>query len=150
MNGQGESLGLAKMRNWEQTVNLFDNIIVDRGSKYSVSGAPVLQDEVQQFLKTPERHKKYAKATHNTWAVHFRDAGPRMMTAVRAGLVIVRMLERQSFFDHLIVVTRWFGGTNSGRSFSTVQDCVNYYLNIIIRHLLNDRKGTINPTNRSP
>ena len=76
VNGQGRrSLGLAKMRNWEQTVNLFDNIIVDRGSKYSVSGAPVTtQDEVQQFLKTLKRLKIWA--THNTWAVHCRDAGP--------------------------------------------------------------------------
>ena len=133
MNGQGRrSPVLAKMRNWEQTVNLFENIIVDRGSKYSVSGAPVTtQDEVQQFLKTLKRHKKYAKATHNTWAVHFRDAGPLKNDdgEAGAGLVILRMLERQSFFDHLIVVTRWFGGTNlGGDRFRRVQDCVNYYL----------------------
>ena len=46
-----------------------------------------------------------------------------------AGMVIVRMLEREQLYDHVIVVTRWFGGTQlGGDRFRRVQDCVTYYL----------------------
>ena len=45
-----------------------------------------------------------------------------------AGLVIVRMLERKGIYDHLVVVTRWFGGVQlGGDRFRRVQDCVRYY-----------------------
>ncbi len=46
-----------------------------------------------------------------------------------AGMVIVRMLEREDLRNHLIIVTRWFGGTHlGGDRFRRVQDCVSYYL----------------------
>ena len=46
-----------------------------------------------------------------------------------AGLVIVRMLEREGLTDHLIVVTRWYGGVKlGGDRFRRVQDCVKAYL----------------------
>ena len=44
-------------------------------------------------------------------------------------MVILRMLERDNITDHLIIVTRWFGGTHlGGDRFRRVQDCVRYYL----------------------
>ena len=46
-----------------------------------------------------------------------------------AGMVILRMLEREDLRDHIIVVTRWFGGKHlGGDRFRHVQDAVRYYL----------------------
>ena len=46
-----------------------------------------------------------------------------------AGIVILRMLEREELFDHVVIVTRWFGGTHlGGDRFRRVQDCVRAYL----------------------
>ena len=54
-----------------------DSVLSDRGSKYAVSGGPVRdRAEVEAFLKTLKRTKRYAKATHNTWAVQFSDGTP--------------------------------------------------------------------------
>ncbi len=40
-------------------------------------------------------------------------------------MVIVRMLERAELLNHLIIVTRWFGGTHLGSDrFRRVQDRV--------------------------
>ena len=54
----------------------FENIISDRGSKYSVSGARCKSTkQAEAFLKQLKQVKKYAKATHNTWALIGED-GP--------------------------------------------------------------------------
>ena len=46
-----------------------------------------------------------------------------------AGMVILRMLEREGLQDHVIVVTHWYGGTKlGGDRFRRVQDCVRAYL----------------------
>ena len=109
-----------------------DNILSDRGSKYSVSGGPVrTRAEVEAFLKTLKRAKRYAKATHNTWAVQFSDGTPLKGDDGEsgAGMVILRMLEREGLVDHIIVVTRWYGGVKlGGDRFRRVQDCVRAYL----------------------
>lgn len=111
---------------------LFENIINDRGSKYSVCGAPVTtKNEALGVLKELKKNKRYAKATHNTWAVLLKDVGPLKNDdgEAGAGMVIVRMLERDQIYDHVIIVTRWLGGTQlGGDRFRRVKDCVNYYL----------------------
>lgn len=113
-------------------MQLFENIINDRGSKYSVCGAPASsKDEALAVVKALKKSKKYAKATHNTWAVLLSNGGPLKNDdgEAGAGMVIVRMLEREKLFDHVVVVTRWFGGTQlGGDRFRRVQDCVTYYL----------------------
>ena len=44
-------------------------------------------------------------------------------------MIIVRMLERKGLSNHLVVVTRWFGGVQlGGDRFRRVQDCVRYYI----------------------
>ncbi|MEP5758171.1 MAG: YigZ family protein [Litoreibacter sp.] len=110
----------------------YDNCLTDRGSKYSVSGAAcVSKEEAQAFLKELKRSKKYAKATHNTWAVLRSDGGGLKGDdgEAGAGMVILRMLEREDITDHIIVVTRWFGGVKlGGDRFRRVQNCVRYYL----------------------
>ena len=109
-----------------------DNCLTDRGSKYSVSGGVCTNKaQAQAFLKELCRKKKYAKATHNTWAVlHSEGGGLKNDDGESgAGMVILRMLEREGLEDHIIVVTRWFGGTKlGGDRFRRVQDCVRLYL----------------------
>lgn len=110
----------------------FDGVISDRGSKYAVSGGPVAnRSDVDSFLKTLKRAKKYAKATHNTWAVVFSDGKPLKNDDGEggAGQIILQMLEREGLSDHVIVVTRWYGGKHlGGDRFRHVQDCVRHYL----------------------
>lgn len=109
----------------------FDLIITDRGSKYSVSGAPALNKaDAQQVVKMLKKDKRYAKATHNTWGIISSQGGPVKNDdgEAGAGMVIIRMLEREALTDHVIIVTRWFGGTQlGGDRFRRVQDCVRHY-----------------------
>jgi len=113
-------------------MQIFDQIINDRGSKYAVSGGVVkTKKDAQAMVKTLKKEKRFARATHNTWGVILSDGG-----AIKnddgeggAGMVIIRMLERADLKDHLIIVTRWFGGTQlGGDRFRRVQDSVAYYL----------------------
>lgn len=121
-----------------------DNIVRDRGSKYAVSGGQVANSaQAKSFLKSLKSKKKFAKATHNTWAVIYRegtvnDLGKDTGNVIRAksddgesgaGMIIVRMLEREAVYDHIVVVTRWYGGVHlGGDRFRHVQSCVNAYL----------------------
>ena len=109
------------------------NVVTDRGSKYAVTGFEVTnRSEIDAALKALKRDKKFAKATHNTWAVILSDGTPIKGDDGEsgAGMVIVRMLERAELRNHMIVVTRWYGGTKlGGDRFRRVQDCVNAYLN---------------------
>lgn len=108
------------------------NVVRDRGSKYAVSGGPVSnRADVDAFLKQLKRDRKFANATHNSWGVVFSDNSPLKGDDGEsgAGMVILRMLEREELFDHLIVVTRWYGGVKlGGDRFRRVQDCVRAYL----------------------
>jgi len=112
-------------------MQVFEAILTDRGSKYAVAGGPVSsRQEVQAFVKALKKNRKFARATHNTWAVLLED-GPLKNDDGEsgAGMVIVRMLEREELRDHIIVVTRWFGGTKlGGDRFRRVQDAVRFYL----------------------
>lgn len=112
-------------------MKLLDNVISDRGSKYSVSGGTVTsRAEVDAFLKDLKKNKKFAKATHKTWAVLLPD-GPLKADDGEAGAgnVILRMLEREGVENHIIVVTRWFGGKHlGGDRFRHVAEAVRLYL----------------------
>jgi putative IMPACT (imprinted ancient) family translation regulator len=44
-------------------------------------------------------------------------------------MVIIRMLERERLENHIVVVTRWYGGKQlGGERFRHVQTAVRYYL----------------------
>ncbi|WP_418361293.1 YigZ family protein [Sulfitobacter alexandrii] len=107
-------------------------VLTDRGSKYAVSGAPVRdRADVDAVLRDLRRDKAYAKATHNTWGVQLSEGGPLKGDdgEAGAGMVILRMLERAEILDHVIVVTRWYGGKHlGGDRFRHVQTCVSAYL----------------------
>jgi putative IMPACT (imprinted ancient) family translation regulator len=109
----------------------FENVISDKGSKYAVSGGKVAdRAAAKQFVKTLCRTKKYAKATHNTWAALLPEGPVKNDDGESgAGMVILRMLERQGLEGHIIVVTRWYGGVKlGGDRFRHVQTCVRHYL----------------------
>lgn len=108
-----------------------DAIISDRGSRYAVSGGVVeSRADVEFFLKQLKKKKKFAKATHNTWAALLPE-GPLKADdgEAGAGMVILRMLERENLHNHIIVVTRWYGGVKlGGDRFRHIQDAVRTYL----------------------
>ncbi|MFZ7092093.1 YigZ family protein [Primorskyibacter sp. 2E233] len=110
---------------------VLENIISDRGSRYAVSGGSCQSEaEARAFLKELKRRKKFAKATHNTWAC-LTDTAPLKNDDGEsgAGMVILRMLEREDLRNHIIVVTRWYGGKHlGGDRFRHVQDAVRHYM----------------------
>lgn len=111
-------------------MRVLENIISDRGSRYAVSGGPCGSEaEAKAFLKELKRRKKFAKATHNTWACLTDDASLKNDDGESgAGMVILRMLEREDLRNHIIVVTRWYGGKHlGGDRFRHVQDAVRLY-----------------------
>ena len=113
-------------------MNKFHFIIKDRGSKYSVAGSSAKSKaEAQLIVENLKTDKRYAKATHNTWGLLLSEGGPIKNDdgETGAGMVIIRILERENLKDHVIIVTRWFGGTQlGGDRFRRVQDCVRYYI----------------------
>ncbi|PCI51214.1 MAG: hypothetical protein COB49_02485 [Alphaproteobacteria bacterium] len=112
-------------------MRIFDGIIRDRGSKYSVSGGPCNSAvEAKAFIKQLCRKKKFAKATHNSWAFLYGDLPLKNDDGeAGAGMIIIRMLEREKLHNHIIVVTRWYGGKNlGGDRFRHVQNAVRHYL----------------------
>ena len=114
------------------TVTIIENVLTDKGSKYAVSGGiATSRQEVDTLLKELKRHKKFARATHHSWAVMSSKDGAIKQDdgETGAGMVILRMLEREEISDHLVVVTRWYGGTKlGGDRFRHIQSCVRHYL----------------------
>ncbi len=112
---------------------LHEKIIEDRGSKYSVSYGKVMgREDIQNFLKILKKNKKYAKATHNTWAVRISKEGAIYETKnddgeAGAGMVILRIMQKENVTDCIICVTRWFGGIKlMGDRFKHVQDATKF------------------------
>jgi len=121
------------------------DVVRDKGSKYAVSGGDVQnRQDIDSFIKALKRNKKFAKATHNTWAAVLPDG-----TQIKnddgesgAGMVILRMLERAEMQGHVIVVTRWYGGVKlGGDRFRHVQTCVREYLEQDVSNHPPKRKG---------
>lgn len=112
-----------------------DTDINDKGSKYAVSGGPVEgRAGVQAFLAALKREKRFAKATHNSWAVILTGDGVAQPLKgddgeAGAGNIILRMLQSAGLQDHLVVVTRWYGGKPlGGDRFRHVQEAARLYL----------------------
>jgi len=95
----------------------FTGVVSDRGSKYAVSAGHVESEaEIKAFLKQLKRAKKFARATHNTWAARFTD-GTELKNddgEGGAGMIILQMMAREGLEDSIVVVTRWYGGTHLG------------------------------------
>lgn len=135
MNYALESLRTGRMgTRGRSAMIILENIITDRGSRYAVSGGPCRsRDEAMTFLAELKRNKKFAKATHNSWGL---ICGDQMIKhddgEAGAGMVILRMLEREGLRDHIVVVTRWFGGKHlGGDRFRHVQEAVRIYMSAL-------------------
>ncbi len=108
-----------------------DNIISDRGSKYAVSGGPCKNAaDAKAFIDELKKTKKFAKATHNTWALICSEGQIKNDDGESgAGMIILKMLESENLKDHIIVVTRWYGGKHlGGDRFRHVKNAVKAYL----------------------
>jgi putative IMPACT (imprinted ancient) family translation regulator len=109
-----------------------EDVLRDRGSRYAVSGGAVeSRAGADAFVADLKRVKKFAKATHNSWACVLSDVGPVKNDdgEAGAGAVILKMLERAGLVDHIVVVTRWYGGVQlGGDRFAHVVTCTRAYL----------------------
>ncbi|MGR3271819.1 YigZ family protein [Thalassococcus profundi] len=115
---------------------VLENILSDRGSKYAVSGGPCAsEDDAKALVKELMRRKKFAKATHHSWGLLTPDGPVKNDDGeAGAGMVILRMLEREGLVGHVIVVTRWFGGKHlGGDRFRHIQEAVRIYLDALER-----------------
>jgi putative IMPACT (imprinted ancient) family translation regulator len=112
---------------------LHEQIIEDRGSRYSVSVGRVQgREDIKLFLKRLKQNKKYAKADHNSWATRISNEGMIYETKsddgeTGAGMVILRIMQKEQVSDCVICVTRWFGGVKlMGDRFKHIQDATKY------------------------
>ena len=106
---------------------ILEDILRDRGSRYAASAGPVqTRAGIEGFLATLCRRRKFDKATHHSWAAVLSDGGPLKGDdgEAGAGAVILKMLEREGLRDHIVVVTRWYGGVHlGGDRFAHVVTC---------------------------
>lgn len=112
-------------------MRVFDRIISDRGSRYAVSGAAAAsRADIQAVLSDLKRTKRFARATHNSWAAVLTEGPVKDDDGeAGAGTLILQMLERQGLRDHVVIVTRWYGGKPlGGDRFRHVADAVRLYL----------------------
>ncbi|MPL99910.1 uncharacterized protein UPF0029 [Rhodobacter sp. 140A] len=115
-------------------MRILENILTDRGSRYAVSGGPCRTEaEARAFLTALKRTKKFAKATHNSWGLIGAEGPVKNDDGeAGAGMVILRMLEREGVTDEIVVVTRWFGGKHlGGDRFRHVQEAVRIYIDAL-------------------
>jgi len=107
------------------------DVASDRGSRYAVTDAPACsRAEALAVVAELKKSRRLAKATHNSWAVLLE--GPEGREPLKAddgeagaGAVILRMLERAGRVNHVVIVTRWYGGVNlGGDRFRHVQTAV--------------------------
>jgi putative IMPACT (imprinted ancient) family translation regulator len=106
---------------------VLEDILRDRGSRYAASAGQVrTRGDIDAFLATLRRRRKFDKATHHSWAAVLSDGGPQKGDdgEAGAGAVILKMLEREGLLDHIVVVTRWYGGVHlGGDRFAHVVTC---------------------------
>lgn len=106
---------------------VLEDLLRDRGSRYAASvGRVRTRAEIEAFLATLRRRRKFDRATHHSWAAVLSDTGPLKGDdgEAGAGAVILKMLEREGLADHIIVVTRWYGGVHlGGDRFAHVVTC---------------------------
>ena len=104
----------------------------DRGSRYAASGGTIADAAgCKAFIAKLKSEKKFAKATHNSWAAVLADGSLIKDDDCEsgAGAVIARMIERAELRCHIVVVTRWYGGVNlGGDRFAHVVTSVRAYL----------------------
>jgi putative IMPACT (imprinted ancient) family translation regulator len=123
---------------------VLEDVVRDRGSRYAASVGPVMgRAGVDAFLAALRSRRKFAKATHHSWAVVLSGDGPMKADdgEAGAGAVILKMLEREGLVDHVVVVTRWYGGVHlGGDRFAHIVTCTRAAL-AALRGPLDGRDG---------
>lgn len=97
-------------------LRIVNRILNDRGSRYAAAGAPARdRDEVAAVLTQLKRNKRFAKATHNSWGA-WLDGEPVKDDdgEAGAGAIILAELESADLQNHVLIVTRWYGGKHLG------------------------------------
>lgn len=121
---------------YEHDFVLYDKIIKDRGSVYSVSiGRVTNRAEIKSFIQKVRNYdKKYRKASHHSYAARVSKDGVIYETKsddgeTGAGNIILRMIQKRRFVNTVVCVTRWFGGVKlEADRFKHVQDASIYAL----------------------
>lgn len=113
----------------QSSFHLHELVIEDRGSRYTVSIGHVQgREDLKAFLWRLKENKKIAKATHNSWAARIGKNGAIYETKSDdgesgAGMVIMRVMQKEEVSDCIVCVTRWFGGVKlMGDRFKHLQD----------------------------
>lgn len=106
---------------------VLEDVLRDRGSRYAASAGPVRDRAgIELFLADLRSRRKFARATHHSWAAILPGEGPVKGDdgEAGAGAVILKMLEREGLTGHVVVVTRWYGGVHlGGDRFAHVVTC---------------------------
>jgi len=132
---QSTQFDFGDSREPKESFTLFHLIIEDRGSRYSAAiGRVEGREDIKQFLKTLKADRKYAKADHHSWAARISHKGTIYETKSDdgengAGLVILRILQKENCTNCIISITRWFGGIKlEGDRFKHIQDATKHAL----------------------
>lgn len=138
MSKQSTQFDFGNSREPSEPFLLFEQIIEDRGSRYSVSlGRVEGREDIKSFLKHLKANKKYQKADHNSFAARISHEGAIYETKsddgeTGAGMVILRMIQGADMTNCVVCVTRWFGGIKlEGDRFKHIQNASKYALNKI-------------------
>lgn len=116
---------------------VLEDVIRDRGSRYAVSGGGVIgRQGADAFLAALKTRKRFAKASHNSWAALLSTDEGTLPDPVKsddgeagAGAIILQELKAAGLHDHIVVVSRWFGGVRlGGDRFRHVRSAVRVYL----------------------
>lgn len=93
----------------------FHDIIVDRKSRYSVSGGSIKNEEmVKKFMQNLKKDPYFEKATHNSYAYRIISENGAIIEwknddgETGAGMCILRELQRANAKNIILVVTRYF------------------------------------------
>lgn len=133
MSGHSLQLSFGNERRATTPFLLHEYIIEDRGSRYSVSiGEVHNREDIKTFLTKLKKNKRYANADHNSYAARISNEGAIYETKhddgeTGAGMVILRIMQKEMIVDTIICVTRWFGGVKlMGDRFKHLQDATKY------------------------
>lgn len=96
---------------------VLDRVISDRGSRYAVTVAPA-DDRAgaEAAVAALCRKGKFRRATHHSWAIWPGDGAMLGDDDGEGGAapIIRAELEQAGLRDHVVIVTRWYGGTHLG------------------------------------
>lgn len=95
---------------------IMQNIIIDRKSKYTVTGWYInLKEEIWDYMKELLKDKYFREATHNSFAYRIKESNWVIIEwkndnwETGAGNCILREMQRENIINTIIVVTRYFG-----------------------------------------